>query len=215
MSSRQGCGSWRTRVSSPGCIPKSGIWEVEQERVRFKVLFLDRRLAATPVMAHLTWLRHGAVVAWPICGKTGGTRALCHSHRSYHARHTLRRQQPAESTADVVVLRVYISAKRSGRHTYKADWMVVVLIRLNWSPQLARPLNRRRFGIESFKYPFISESSYRCPARVGRGTTSFNPAYRFVLIGLTFVFLNAWVHLRWLFVQVPWRGWRWLDTQRF
>lgn len=46
-------------------------------------------------------------------------------------------------------------------------------------------------------------------------TTSPNPAYRFVLMGLAFVLRNVWVHLRWLFTQVPHRGGRWLDTQRF
>jgi IS4 transposase len=46
-------------------------------------------------------------------------------------------------------------------------------------------------------------------------TTSPNPAYRFVLIALAFVLLNVWIHLRWLFTQVPRRGHRWLDSQRF
>lgn len=46
-------------------------------------------------------------------------------------------------------------------------------------------------------------------------TTSPNPAYRFVLIAVSFVLLNVWVHLRWLFTQVPRRGYRWLDTKRF
>lgn len=46
-------------------------------------------------------------------------------------------------------------------------------------------------------------------------TTSNNPAYRFVLIALAFFLLNVWVHLRWLFTQVPRRGCRWLDTKQF
>lgn len=175
-------------------------------RIRVKVLFLDRGFAATPVMAHLTRWRQPAVVACPIRGKTGGTRALCQGQRSYRTRHTFRRQQPGELTANVAVCRVYTSAQRTGRHPRKADWMVFVLIRLNWRPQLARRQYRRRFGIES---------SYRCAGQVRGWTTSPNPAYRFVLIGLSFVLLNAWVHLRGLFTQVPRRGRRWLDTKRF
>jgi hypothetical protein len=35
------------------------------------------------------------------------------------------------------------------------------------------------------------------------------------LMALTFVLLNVWIHLRWLFTQVPRRGRRWLDTERF
>jgi len=46
------------------------------------------------------------------------------------------------------------------------------------------------------------------------GTTSANPAYRFVLIALAFVLLNVWLPLRWIFTQVPRRGGRWLDTTR-
>jgi IS4 transposase len=46
-------------------------------------------------------------------------------------------------------------------------------------------------------------------------TTSANPAYRFVLITLSFVLLNVWVHLRWLYTQVLRRGRRWLKTKLF
>jgi len=34
-------------------------------------------------------------------------------------------------------------------------------------------------------------------------------------MALTFVLLNVWIHLRWLFTQVSRRGRRWLDTERF
>jgi IS4 transposase len=87
----------------------------------------------------------------------------------------------------------------------RADWMIFILIHLDWSPRQARRHYRRRFGIES---------SYRCAGQVRGWTTSNNPAYRFVLIALSFFLLNIWVHLRWLFTQVPRRGRRWLDTQR-
>jgi hypothetical protein len=46
-------------------------------------------------------------------------------------------------------------------------------------------------------------------------TTSRNPAYRFVLIALSFLLLNVWLHLRWCFTQLPRRGRRGLDTGRF
>jgi hypothetical protein len=32
-------------------------------------------------------------------------------------------------------------------------------------------------------------------------TTSPNPAYRFVLLALSFVLLIIWMHLRWLFIK--------------
>jgi IS4 transposase len=67
-------------------------------------------------------------------------------------------------------------------------------------------LYRSRFGIET---------SYRCEGQVRGWTTAKNPAYRFVLLALAFVLLNVWIHLRWLFTQVPRHGVRWLDACRF
>ena len=80
------------------------------------------------------------------------------------------------------------------------------MIHLALSPRYARQLYRGRLGIET---------SYRCAGRVRGWTTANNPAYRFVLLALAFVLLNVWVHLRWIFTQVPRRGGRWLDTTRF
>jgi hypothetical protein len=83
--------------------------------------------------------------------------------------------------------------------------LLFILIHLALSPRYARQLYRGRFGIET---------SYRCTGRVRGWTTAINLAYRFVLIALAFVRLNVWLHLRWLFTQVPRRGGRWLDTTR-
>jgi putative transposase len=76
----------------------------------------------------------------------------------------------------------------------RAQWLIFILIHLGLSPRQARRLYRRRFGIET---------SYRCADRTRGWTTSNSPAYRFVLIELAFFLLNMWVHLRWLFTQVP------------
>lgn len=46
-------------------------------------------------------------------------------------------------------------------------------------------------------------------------TTSPNPAYRFVLIGLGYLLLNLWVHLCWLYTQVARRGRRAFATFLF
>ena len=80
------------------------------------------------------------------------------------------------------------------------------MINLDLSPRQARRTYRRRFGVET---------SYRCAGQVRGWTTSRNPAYRFLLIGLSFFLLNVWLRLRWLFTQVPRRGRRKLDVKRF
>jgi hypothetical protein len=46
-------------------------------------------------------------------------------------------------------------------------------------------------------------------------TTSPNPALRFVLLGLGFVWLNLWVDLCWEFTQIARRGGRLLKTALF
>jgi IS4 transposase len=106
----------------------------------------------------------------------------------------------------VLVCRVFTTARRTGRLQRQAEWLLFIELGLTLSPRSARHLYSHRFGIET---------SYRCEGQVRGWTTAKNPAYRFVLLALAFVLLNVWIHLRWLFTQVPRRGGRWLDTHRF
>ena len=174
--------------------------------LRLKRLFLDKGFAGTPVLAYLTQRRQPAIIACPIRGKTGGTRALCQGQRSYRTSYTFNAGSAEAFTADVVVCRVLMTSKRRHRRKRRASWLLFILIALDLPPKRVRKVYRRRFGIES---------SYRCAGRVRGWTTSRNAAYRFVLLGLSFVLLNVWVHLRWLYTQVPRRGRRWLMTQHF
>lgn len=175
-------------------------------RMRVARLFLDRGFAGIAVMEYLTRRRQPALIACPIRGKRGGTRALCQGNRSYRTRYTFHSTNHASFTAELAVCRVFTTAKRTGRQPRQADWMLFILIHLEWTPRQARRQYRRRFGIES---------SYRCAGQIRGWTTSPNPAYRFLLIALSFVLFNVWVHLRWLFTQVPRRGHRWLNTKLF
>lgn len=174
--------------------------------IRVARLFLDRGFNGIAVMDYLTRRKQPALIACTIRGKTGGTRALCQGPRGYRTRYTFHGQDQTSFTADLAVCRVFTTAKRTGRQPRKVDWLIFILIHLDWTPRQARQQYRRRFGIES---------SYRCAGQVRGWTTSPNPAYRFLLIGLSFVLLNIWVHLRWQFTQVPRRGGRWLQTKLF
>jgi putative transposase len=173
--------------------------------IQVACLFLDKGFEGIAVMDYLTQQGQPAVIACTLRGKTGGTRALCHGDRSYRTSYTFHGGGPTAFTAELAVCRVFTTAKRTGRMKRHADWLILILIHLDWSPRQARRQYRRRFGVES---------SYRCAGQVRGWTTSPNPAYRFLLIALSFVLLNIWVHLRWLFTQVPRRGHRWLDTKR-
>jgi len=174
--------------------------------IRVDCLFLDKGFDDVAVLDYLTQQGPPALVACTIRGKTGGTRALCRGNKSYRTPYTFYRAGVPVFTAQLAVCRVFTTAKRTKRMKRRADWMIFILIHLDLSPRQARRLYRRRFGIES---------SYRCAGQVRGWTTSNNPAYRFVLLALSFVLLNVWLHLRWLFTQVPRRGRRWLDTKRF
>lgn len=168
-------------------------------------LFLDKGFAGIDCLKYLDQQHWPAIIACTIRGKQGGTKALCQGRKSYRTIYTFG-QGRRTFMAELAVCRVFSSAKRTGRLPRRASWQIFILVHLDLSPQQVRKQYRRRFGIES---------SYRCAAQVRGWTTSKNAAYRFVLMGLGFLLLNAWIQLRWLFTQMPRRGHRWLDTKRF
>jgi putative transposase len=179
---------------------------VERLGLRVKCLFLDKGFAGTAVLHYLTERGQPALIACPIRGKTGGTRALCQGHSSYRTNYTFKHGSAAAFTAEVAVCRTVTTAKRTQRMDRRVTWLLFILIRLDLPPKRVRRQYRKRFGVES---------SYRCAGQVRGWTTSRNAAYRFVLMALSFILLNVWLLLRWRFTQVPRRGGRRLDTQRF
>ncbi len=174
--------------------------------LRPKRLFLDKGFAGTAVLRFLSGRGQPALIACPIRGKTGGTRALCHGKGSYRTRYSFTDAAGEQVEVELAVCRVVTTAKRTGRMERRASWLIFMLVGLDLPAQQARRLYRKRFGIES---------SYRCAGQVRGWTTARNVAYRFLLLALSFILLNVWLHLRWCFVQVPRRGRRWLATQRF
>jgi hypothetical protein len=179
---------------------------VKGQGLRLSCLLLDKGFDGIAVMEYLTRQGQPALIACTIRGTTGGTRALCQGHKSYCTTHTFKGTQGIKFTAALIVCRVFTTARRTGRLQRRAEWLLFIQIGLALSPRYARQLYRSRFGIET---------SYRCEGQVRGWTTAKNPAYRFMLLALAFVLLNVWIHLRWLFTQVPQRGRRWLDTSRF
>jgi Transposase DDE domain len=179
---------------------------LETLNLRATRLFLDKGFAGTAVLAYLTARQQAAVIACPIRGKQGGTRALCHGQCSYRTSYTFKAGRAEAVTAEVAVCRTVTSAQRTQRLERRATWLLFILINLDLPPKRVRRLYRRRFGVES---------SYRCAGQVRGWTTSRNAAYRLVLLALSFILLNEWLLLRWCFTQVPRRGGRLLATQRF
>jgi putative transposase len=179
---------------------------VHRQGIRISCLLLDKGFESMAMMAYLTRQGQAALIACPIRGTTGGTRALCQGRKSYATTYTFKDKQGQTFTAPVLVCRVFTTARRTGRLRRQAEWLLFIALGLTLSPRYARHLYGQRFGIET---------SYRCEGQVRGWTTAKNPAYRFVLLALAFVLLNVWILLRWRFTQVPRRGGRWFDTPRF
>lgn len=180
---------------------------VRRLNLRWRRLLLDRGFAGIEVQTFLEQQQIPALIACPIRGKKGGTRALCRGRKSYRTQHTFKNTQTGQArTDDVVVCRVFTTAKRTKRLKRRATWQVFILIHLDLTPRQVRRLYRRRFGIET---------SYRCAGQVRGWTTSPNPAYRFLLMALGVLLVNIWTWLRWLFTQRPRRGGRQLDVKLF
>lgn len=179
---------------------------VHAQGLALSCLLLDKGFEGIAVMEYLTQQGYPALMACTVRGRQGGTRALCQGRKSYSTVHTFTGPHGRQFTALVSVCRVFTTARRTGRLPRRAQWLLFIQIHLALSPRYARQLYRQRFGVET---------SYRCSGQVRGWTTAKNPAYRFVLIALAFVLLNVWVHLRWIFTQVPRRGGRWLETTRF
>lgn len=165
----------------------------------FRVLYLDKAFAAGPIIRYLTAIRQPALIACPIRGKQGGTRALCCGRKSYRTAYTF-----TDGTTANLALVASLVPDKTGKRRRK--WLAFIVIQLDWSPQKIYQRYRRRFGIES---------SYRSMRQVRARTTSRNPALRFFLLAVGLVLVNTWIFLRWEFARLIAPGPRRVDPHRF
>lgn len=174
--------------------------------LRIGRLLLDKGFCTIPVFHFIAASGWSAILACPIRGKKGGTKALCRGRRSQRTQHTFRSQEHGEFTAEVAVVYTFISRRRK-RGKPRLRYLVYVVFKCaDLSLAQIRRLYRRRFGIEA---------SYRCMRQVRAWTTSRNPALRFLLIALGFILVNLWQELRWRFCRVRKGNGYQLDPKRF
>jgi hypothetical protein len=135
-------------------------------KIRLKRGYLDKGFCSIPVMRGLLAEPDLSIImAAPIKGKTGGTRALCQGRRRYLTEHTFRSTEHGELTVPVMVVRT---------RAYTWVWLVYVLLHvLDLTPRQVRKAYRRRFGIES---------SYRLLEQV-RGKTTAQCSLAFFVDG--------------------------------
>jgi len=163
-----------------------------------KVLYLDKGFAATPIVTYLTNLQQPAIIANPIRGKTGGTRALCRGRKSYTTSYTF-----SNGTQTTIAMKASLVPDKTGKRRRK--WLSFIVILLDWPADKVYQYYRRRFGVEC---------SYRLLRRVRATTTSRNPAMRFFLLSIGLILTNAWVFLKWEFARIMAAGPRRIDETR-
>jgi Transposase DDE domain len=159
------------------------------------VLYLDKGFASTQIIDHLKERKQPTIIACPIRGKEGGTRALCQGRKSYRTDYTF-----TDGTSATLAFKATLVPDKSGKRRRK--WLAFIVIELDWPPEKVHHEYRRRFGIEC---------SYRILRRVRAMTTSRNPAVRFFLLAVGLILVNAWVFLRWEFARFRASGLRHVD----
>jgi len=163
------------------------------------ILYLDKGFATTQIVNYLTEQKQPAIIANPIRGKRGGTRALCRGRSSYKTLYTF-----TDGTQAMIAMKASLVPDKSGKRRRK--WLSFIVICLDWSVDKIHDEYRRRFGVEC---------SYRLLRRVRATTTSRNPVLRFFLLSVGLILVNAWVFLRWEFSRLMARGPRRVDEPRF
>ena len=158
---------------------------VEQHGVRIKVLYLDKGFCSGSIIQYLQHRRQATIMACPIRGQQGGTRALCRGRGSYRTTYTF----SDGTSVDMAVVLTKPLGKAGKR---RRKWLLFVTIGVSWPPKKVKQRYRRRFGVET---------SYRQMRRLRVFSTSRNPALRFFLYGLSFLLLNIWTWLRWKFTR--------------
>jgi hypothetical protein len=151
-----------------------------------RVLYLDKGFASGPVVRYLQEQHQPAIIACPIRGKDGGTRAMCKGRGSYTTPYTF-----TDGTQASLALKASLVPDKTGH--LRRKWLAFIIIELDWSVEKVHGQYRRRFGVEC---------SYRSMRRVRATTTSRNPVLRFFLLSVGLLLVNVWAFLRWEFARL-------------
>ena len=163
--------------------------QLNRIEIEARMLYLDRGFASIEVARYLKEIKQKAIIASPIRGKTGGLRALCVGRKSYRTNHVFKSAKHGTEELEMALFKGFTNSMKKGKKVRKAKWLAYILIsaEANMSAKKVKENYRKRFGIEA---------SYRCAKKVRGWTTSSNAAYRFVLMGMSFLLTNIWQELQ-------------------
>ncbi len=117
-----------------------------------KVLDLDKWIATSPIIDHLTSIHQPVILVLAIRGKAGGTQALCRGHSSCKATYTF-----TKGTSTTGAMKASLVPDKTGKLHRK--WLAFSAILLDWPVEKSYHEYRCHFG---------SECSYRFLRRVRR-----------------------------------------------
>jgi len=163
--------------------------QLQALEIEIKCLYLDRGFEGVGLVQYLKQLKQPAIIACPIRGKTGGVKALCAGKKSYRTKHVFKSATHGMEEVEMAMFKGFTTTTKKGKKVRKAKWLAYILIEADekLSAKKVKEKYRKRFGIEA---------SYRCAKKVRGWTTSPNPAYRFVLLGMSFWLTNIWQELQ-------------------
>jgi hypothetical protein len=170
---------------TPLDVLKRLLFRLKSLDLRLGVLYLDKGFCSGAITGYLKEQNQPAILACPIRGKTGGTRALCKGRKNYRTFYTF-----TDGTQAELVLKATLVPGKNRK--LRRKWLAFVIIQLDWTPKKVHKRYPRRFGIEC---------SYRMRRQVRAFTTSKNPVLSFFLLGFALLLINIWVRLRWLFAR--------------
>jgi 2-phospho-L-lactate guanylyltransferase (CobY/MobA/RfbA family) len=179
--------------------------QLRRVEIEARVVYLDRGFASIEITRYLKSIKQTAIIACPIRGTTGGLKALCVGRKSYRTKHVFKSAFRGAEEAEMAMFKTFTISKKKGRKVRKVKWLAYILVGCDekMSAKKVKENYRKRFGIEA---------SYRCARKVRGWTTSANTAYRFVLIGMSFLLTNIWQELQEQWTrkaQVGRRSWNW------
>jgi hypothetical protein len=154
-------------------------------KIRIRRVFLDKGFCSKPVFKVLSQHKLSYVVPIPVRGKSGGLRSLFQG-KSRKTTYTFKSLKYGQYTVQAVVVKRY-SKGRYKRHTSKWFAYAAVGLPAGILPAQVFELYRQRFGIEY---------SYRQMNQVRARTSTRNPAFRLLLVGLAFDLFNLYIALR-------------------
>ncbi len=163
--------------------------QLNRIEIEARMLYLDRGFASVEIARYVQEIKQKAIIASPIRGTTGGLRALCVGRKSYRTRHVFKSAKHGAEELEMAMFKGFTNSLKKGKKVRKAKWLAYILIECeaNLSAKKVKENYRQRFGIEA---------SYRCAKKVRGWTTSSNAAYRFVLMGMSFLLTNIWQELQ-------------------